>query len=168
MCFVYINSMGQILACYFMLHCVTLCFIVFHDCVGRSVSGGSGWIPSWFVQSLPTFTELSQKLCDHLTTSPVWGTSTPWNELVPNIWEHLGCTCLESHSKKSKVVEGDGSNRGHSWKQNVCVLLVKVLSIHSLVPRLTRTKAQIHLRNFNVCVPEWGSLGTRLLNSEVG
>ena len=106
LCFVRINSTGkaQVLSYYFVLLRVTLCYIAFHDCVGRSVSGGNGWIPSWFVQSLPTSTERSQKLCGHLTTSPVWGTSTPWNELVPNIWEHLGCTCLESRSKKSKAI----------------------------------------------------------------
>ena len=84
-----------------MLHCVTLCYMTV---LGRSVSGGSGWIPSWFVQSLPTSTERSQKLCGHLTTSLAWGTSTPWNELVPNTLEHLECTCLESRSKKSKAV----------------------------------------------------------------
>ena len=105
-----------------LLH-VTLCYIVFHDCIGRSVSGGSGRTPSWFVQSLPTSTERSQKLCDHLTTSLVWGTSMLWNELAPNIWEHLWCTCLESRSKKSKVIWGIWwSNRGHTWKQNVSFL----------------------------------------------
>ena len=84
LCFVHINREHVTM----LLH-VTLCYIVFHDCIGRSVSGGSGRTPSWFVQSLPTSTERSQKLCDHLTTSLVWGTSTLWNELVPNIWEHL-------------------------------------------------------------------------------